>query len=132
MVRVADLVPNPHNPRRHSDKQRRALAKIIRRVGFTSAIVIDAGNAIICGELRVEAAKDVGIESVPAVRVGDLDEADIRALIIADNRIAELAEWDTKGLKAQFDYLVSIDYDVDLTGFEPPEIDIIIADGDSP
>ncbi len=84
----AALQPRATNPRTHSKKQIRQIANSIERFGFTNPVLINAGSRIIAGHGRIEAAKLLGIEKVPTIRLEDLTEAEIRAYVIADNRLA--------------------------------------------
>ena len=102
----------------------------IERFGHTNPILIDDGGQIIAGHGRVEAAKLLGIESVPALRLSHLSAADKRAYVIADNRLAEKAGWDRELLAIELQALVDLEFDVELTGFEMGEIDIILSDSD--
>jgi ParB-like chromosome segregation protein Spo0J len=93
-VAIASLKAHPRNPRTHSPKQLRQIADSIRRFGFTNPILIDADDGLIAGHGRIEAAKLLGIATVPTIRLADLSEAEKRAYILADNRLAEIAGWD--------------------------------------
>lgn len=128
-VNPGALAPRSRNPRTHSKKQLRQIAESIRRFGFTNPILIDGDNGIIAGHGRVDAAKLLGIELVPAIRLADLNEAQIRAYVIADNRLAENAGWDRELLALELQGLAELDLDFDLTvtGFETAEIDLLIA-----
>jgi hypothetical protein len=101
-----------------------------KRFGHTNPILIDDRGQIIAGHGRVEAAKLLGIESVPALRLSHLSAADKRAYVIADNRLAEKAGWDRELLAIELQALVDLEFDVELTGFEMGEIDIILSDSD--
>ena len=92
--RVADLKPAPRNPRLHSKKQIRQIANSIKKFGFCNPVLIDDAKQIIVGHGRVEAAKLLGIDAVPTCRLSHLSEADKRAYILADNKLAEKAGWD--------------------------------------
>jgi ParB-like chromosome segregation protein Spo0J len=113
---------------------------MMRRFGFTNPVLVDDANGIIAGHGRVEAAKTVGLDQVPTVRLSAMSEAEIRAYVIADNRLAENAGWDRTLLGLELQYLteLEIDFDVTVTGFDLPDIDLIIgelslaADGDDP
>src|SRR4029077_7851453 len=83
------LKPRSTNPRTHSKKQIAQIANAIRRFGFTNPVLVDDVNSIIAGHGRFEGAKAVGLDQVPTVRLSDLSEAEIRAYVIADNRLAE-------------------------------------------
>src|SRR6267142_4206438 len=127
---VGALKPRATNPRTHSKKQIAQIANAIRRFGFINPVLVDDGNGIIAGHGRVEGAKAVGLDQVPTVRLSDMTEAEIRAYVIADNRLAENAGWDRAllGLELQSITELEIDFDVTVTGFELPEIDLLIGD----
>jgi ParB-like chromosome segregation protein Spo0J len=129
---IAALNPRQTNPRTHSKKQIEQIARAITQFGFTNPVLIDDGNGIIAGHGRVAAAKLVGLSQVPTVRLSAMSEAEIRAYVIADNRLAENAGWDRNLLGLEFQYLSSLDIDFDatLTGFELPEIDLLIGELD--
>jgi len=120
----------PTLARTHSKKQIIQIANAIRRFGFTNPILVDDANGIVAGHGRIEAAKIVGLDQVPTVRLSAMSQAEIRAYVIADNRLGENAGWDRALLGLELQYLteLEIDFDVTLTGFELPEIDILIGD----
>ncbi len=91
---TSELKPRSNNPRLHSRKQIAQIARAIERFGFTNPLLIDDNNGLIAGHGRLEAAKTIGLAQVPTVRLSDLSEAEIRAYVIADNRLAENAGWD--------------------------------------
>jgi DNA modification methylase len=122
---VRDLRPYPRNARTHSKKQIRQIAKSIARFGFTNPVLIDDQKQIVAGHGRVEAAKLIGMVAVPTVQLSHLSEADKRAYILADNRLAEKAGWDREILAIELQALVDLDFDVELTGFETPEVDLV-------
>lgn len=126
--RIDTLSPNARNPRTHSKKQIRQIADSIETFGFTSPVLIDRDGNIVAGHGRVAAAKLLGIESVPTLCLEDLSDAQRRAYIIADNRLAELAGWDIEVLASEFQGLLELDldFDITITGFETPEIDVLI------
>ena len=130
MVFVAQLTPYANNARTHSNKQIRQIAKSIERFGFTNPVLIDDDGQLIAGHGRVAAAKLLGLTAVPARRVSHLSEADKRAYIIADNRLAEKAGWDREILAIELQALIDLDFDVELTGFEIGEIDLVLHDAD--
>lgn len=127
---VSLLTPRATNPRTHSKKQLAQIAQSIRHFGFTNPVLLDERNGIIAGHGRVEAAKLIGLAAVPTVCLRDMSEADIRAYVIADNKLAENAGWDRNLLALEFQYLseLEIDFDLSLTGFELPEIDIALGE----
>lgn len=120
------LHPYPGNPRTHPKRQVRQIAANIREFGFTNPILIDEANTIIAGHGRLEAARLLGLETVPVICLRGLSEAQKRALVIADNKLAENAHWDPDLLAKQLQELVELDFDLDLTGFETPELDILL------
>nr|WP_281721807.1 DNA methyltransferase [Nitrosomonas nitrosa] len=129
MYRPAEsLRPHDRNPRTHSKKQIRQIAESIKAFGWTNPILVDSEDGIIAGHGRVEAAKLLGMASVPTIQIGDLSEAQKRAYIIADNRLAESAGWDTELLRLELQYVTDLDLDFDLTltGFETAEIDLLL------
>jgi DNA modification methylase len=128
---VRALVPYPNNPRRHPDSQIAALAKNIARHGWTNPILVDERLTILCGHGRLEAADRLALTSVPTLMLVGLSDAEKRAIVIADNRLSEQAEWDIDLLKVQLQQLVEIDYDVELTGYDTGEVDILLGDGQS-
>ena len=127
-MRVCELRPYPNNARTHSKKQVRQIANSIAKFGFCNPVLIDDDGQIIAGHGRVEAAKLLDIDAVPTCRLSHLSEADKRAYILADNKLAEKAGWDKQLLAIELHYLIDLDVDIELTGFEMPEIDIILED----
>lgn len=127
-VAISELKLDPMNPRIHSDRQLKLLAKSIGAFGFVSPVLIDAHRHVIAGHGRIEAAKLLGCRVVPAISIGHLSEHQLRALMIADNRLAEQASWDNKLLGEQLKALseVELDFDIEAIGFETAEIDLLI------
>jgi DNA modification methylase len=125
---VNDLRPYPNNARTHSKKQIRQIANSIKEFGFCNPVLIDDAKQIIAGHGRVEAAKLLGIDAVPTCRLSHLSEADKRAYILADNKLAEKAGWDKELLAIELQGLIDLDVEIELTGFEMPEIDLILED----
>src|SRR6516225_9854922 len=123
---VASLRPYPGNARTHSKKQIRQIADSIRRFGFTNPILIGENGEIIAGHGRVEAAKLLGLDSVPTVRLAHLHVAQRRAYVLADNKLALNSGWDRELLAIELQGLIDIDFDVELTGFSPAEIDLVL------
>ena len=97
---------------------------------MTNPILIDDGNGIVAGRGRLEAVKSIGMDQVPTVRLSAMSEADVRACVIADSRLAENAGWDRNLLDVEIQYLteLDIDFNVTLTGFDMPEIEILIGE----
>src|SRR5262245_33601566 len=123
---VRELRPHPNNARTHSTKQIRQIANSIEQFGFCNPVLIDDSKQIIAGHGRVQAAKLLGIDAVPTCRLSHLSEADKRAYVLADNKLAEKAGWDRELLAIELQGLIDLDVDVELTGFEMAEIDIIL------
>jgi DNA modification methylase len=126
LMPVSRLKPYRANARTHSRKQIRQIADSIERFGFTNPILIDDDGGIIAGHGRVEAAKLLGLDGVPALRLSNLSPTEKRAYILADNRLAEKAGWDREILAIELQGLIDLDFEVELTGFEMGEIDIIL------
>ena len=123
---VHALRPHRQNARTHSKRQIRQIADSIRRFGFCNAVLVDDDLNILTGHGRVKAAELLGLTSVPTVRLSHLSDAEKRAYIIADNRLAEKAGWDRGLLVLELQGLIDIGFDVELTGFEMPEIDLLL------
>ena len=133
MIDPRSLRPWERNARTHSRKQLRQLEKSIRTFGFTNPVLIDGPGTILAGHGRVEAAKAMGLDAVPCVRIEHMSEAEKRAYVLADNKLALNAGWDEELLAAELGALVAedLDFDVDVTGFSIAEIDGLI-DGVEP
>ena len=125
---IESLVARTNNPRTHSPRQIEQIAASIQRFGFTNPVLIDGKSRIVAGHGRVSAARLLGLTEVPTVRLDQLSDDELRAYVIADNRLAEIAGWDKELLGLEFQYLASLDIDLDLsvTGFDLPEIDVLI------
>ncbi|MGA2908981.1 MAG: DNA methyltransferase [Terracidiphilus sp.] len=126
---ISALKTNPKNARTHSKHQIRQIAESIRVFGFTNPALVDSQDHIIAGHGRVEAAKVLGMAQVPTIRLEGLSDEQIRAYIIADNKLAENAGWDRSILAIELQNLITLDcadFDVTITGFEIPEIDVIL------
>jgi DNA modification methylase len=125
----SQLRPRVKNPRTHTAKQIKQIAASIKEFGFINPILTDGADGIIAGHARVEAAKLIGMSDVPTVRVDHLTPAQIRAFVIADNRLAEVAGWDRELLGLELQELsIELNFDVTVTGFETAEIDVLISD----
>ena len=127
---IQTLKPYERNARTHSRRQIRQIADSIQAFGFTNPVLTNSSQMIVAGHGRVEAAKLLGMASVPTIRLENLSEDQIRAYILADNKLAEKAGWDTSILAIELQHLSSVDlgFDVTITGFEVPEIDLILQD----
>jgi DNA modification methylase len=123
---VRELRRHPNNARTHSRKQVKQIAKSIEKFGFCNPVLVDDAKQIIAGHGRVEAAKLLGIDAVPTCKLSHLSEAEKRAYILADNKLAENAGWDKELLAIELQGLIELDVDIELTGFEVAEVDLII------
>ena len=120
------LVPYAKNARRHTRKQLAQIAASIRRFGFTNPVLVDDDDCILAGHARVEAAKTLGLSEIPTVRLSQMSEADRRAYILADNKLALNSGWDQEILAGELQALVEIGFEVELTGFSLAEVDFTI------
>jgi hypothetical protein len=127
MLPVDRLVPYIRNARTHSGDQIAQIAASIAEFGFTNPILIGEDEVIIAGHGRLMAAKALGLTEVPVIVLDHLTEAQRRALVIADNRIAENAGWDDDLLRSELAALREADFDLDLIGFDETELDEIMA-----
>jgi DNA modification methylase len=126
-VATASLRPYENNARRHSKKQLKKLAKSYEANGWTNPLIVDEQNMVICGAGRLAMALDIGLASVPVIRLSHMSEAQKRAYILADNKIAEQASWDKKLLRDELQGLIELGYEVELTGFDTLEIDTMLS-----
>jgi DNA modification methylase len=123
------LKPRPTNPRTHTPRQITQIAASIQEFGFINPVLVDGSDAIVAGHARVEAAISIGMTDVPTVRVDHLSPTQIRAYVIADNKLAEKAGWDRELLAIELQELsVEPNFDVTVTGFDTAEIDILISE----
>ncbi len=118
LVKTTELIPYANNSRTHSDEQVNQIAASIKEFGFNNPILIDEDNGIIAGHGRLMAAKKLGIDTLPCVRLGHLTEAQRKAYIIADNKLALNADWDFELLQIEIKNLKDLDFDVELLGFD--------------
>jgi ParB-like chromosome segregation protein Spo0J len=130
-AQVADLIPYARNSRTHSEEQVTQIAASIKEFGFLNPVIIDAEKGIIAGHGRVMAAKKLGMTELPAVEASHLTDAQRRAYIIADNKLALNAGWDDEMLRVEFAELTEAGFDLDLTGFSLDEIGALGFDNDS-
>jgi DNA modification methylase len=133
--RVEALIPFARNPRTHSDTQVAQIAASIVEFGWTSPILVDGDNGVICGHGRLLAARKLGMDEVPVIELAHLSAAQKRALVIGDNRIALNGSWDEALLVLELADLADAGFDLDLTGFSASEIERLldlVEDGDTP
>lgn len=128
---VDALVPYARNSRTHSDAQIAQVAASIREFGFTNPVLIDGAGGIIAGHGRVMAARSIGLAQVPCIRLGHLTEAQRRAYVIADNKLALMAGWDDDVLASELRDLQAMDFDLELTGFSDDDLRELLVDPDA-
>jgi DNA modification methylase len=119
---TADLLPYAMNSRTHSDDQVAQIAASIKEFGFTNPILIDDAAGIIAGHGRLMAAKRLNLTEVPTITLKGLTEAQKKAYVIADNKLALNAGWDTEALTAELKRLQELDFNLDLIGFDSDEL----------
>jgi DNA modification methylase len=124
--KISELKPYPRNARTHKRRQVKQIAASIREFGFNTSVLIDEHDQIMAGHGRVEAAKLLGLAEVPTVQIGHLSATQKRAYILADNRLAEKAGWDKEILAVELQALLADGFEVVLTGFEAPDVDVIL------
>jgi DNA modification methylase len=125
---ISSLRLDPQNPRLHNTKQIRQLANSIGTFGFNVPVLVDAQLRVIAGHGRVLACKLLEIAQIPVIRLEHLSESQVRAFMIADNRLTENSEWENRLLGEQFKILseAEIDFSLEVTGFEMSEIDMFV------
>ena len=123
------LKPMPDAPRAHPKSQIASLVKSIAAFGFNVPVLVDSADRIVAGQARVTAATKLGLAEAPAIRIDHLNETQIKAFMVADNRLAELGKWDDRKLGSILMELsqVEIDFDLEATGFALAEIELRIA-----
>lgn len=122
LVDIEKLVPYVNNARTHSQEQINKLRSSIREFGFINPVIIDKDYGVIAGHGRIMAAKEEGIKEVPCVFADHLNEAQKKAYILADNRMALDAGWDEELLRVEIESLEDYGFNVELTGFSPDEL----------
>jgi ParB family transcriptional regulator, chromosome partitioning protein len=121
-IPTADLIPYARNARTHSEAQVAQIAGSIQEFGFCNPVLIDADNGIIAGHGRVLAAQRLKLESVPCLRLSHLTDAQKRAYVLADNRIALSSGWDDEMLANELSDLHADEFDMALLGFDVDEL----------
>ena len=127
-ISVADLIPYARNSRTHSDAQVAKIAASIREFGFLNPVIVDGESGIIAGHGRVLAAQKLGLDTLPVIEAAHLTEAQKRAYVIADNRLALDAGWDNDMLKVELSDLQADGFNLELTGFSLDEIAAFLVD----
>jgi len=121
-INIEALIPYARNSRTHSDAQVAQIAASIKEFGFTNPVLIDEDGGIIAGHGRTLAARKLGLDEVPCIRLANLTEAQKKAYIIADNKLALNAGWDDEMLKVELSELKDLDFDLSLIGFDADEL----------
>ena len=120
--KTEELVPYARNSRTHSDEQVSQIMASISEFGFTNPLLVDGDNGIIAGHGRLQAAQRLGMDEVPCLVLDHLTEAQQKALVIADNKLALNAGWDMEMLAIELKELGEMDFDLSLTGFDGDEL----------
>ena len=128
-VSVSSLIPYARNSRTHSDAQVGQIAASIKEFGFLNPIIVDGESGIIAGHGRVLAAQKLGLAELPVIEAGHLSDAQRRAYIIADNKLAMNASWDDEMLRVELDALGVDGFDLELTGFSLDDVATLLIDG---
>src|SRR3954454_357145 len=123
---TASLKPYPRNARRHSKAQIKQIAASIERFGFTNPVLMSEDGEIVAGHGRVAAARLLGLETVPALRLSHLSETERRAYVLTDNKLALNAGWDHEMLAIELQGLIDLEFDVGATGFSLAEVEIVL------
>lgn len=122
----SDLIPYKNNPRTHSSDQVAQLMRSIEAYGFTNPVLVDEGMMIVAGHGRVEAALKLSLKAIPCVQVSGWTDEEKRAYVIADNKLAMNSDWSIDLLTKELEFLKSVDFDMDLLGFDSEELDSFI------
>jgi len=125
--KVEDLIPYANNSRTHSDAQVAQIAASIKEFGWTNPILVDGEKGIIAGHGRLLAARKLGMGKVPVIELTHLSETQKKALVIADNKLAMNAGWDTELLTIELDELLADGFALELLGFDKDELDALLA-----
>jgi DNA modification methylase len=127
-VPLASILPNPINPRKHSRQQIEAIAHSIEAFGFNAPILVDGENRVVAGHARLEAARLLGLQEVPVFRLDHLTEAQAKAYMLADNKLTDHSDWDDGKVAIVLKELsdIALNFEIEATGFEAPEIDLRI------
>ena len=126
-VKADKLKPHPSNPRVHPESALKKLERSIRELGWTNPILVSADSYILAGHARLKAAKRLGLQEVPVIRL-PLEGARAEAYMIADNRLAEETFWDLEGLEEMIERLASSGVDLEITGFSGEELEGLLQD----
>jgi ParB-like chromosome segregation protein Spo0J len=124
--KAVDLIPYINNSRTHSEEQINQVAASIKEFGFTNPILLDDSGGIIAGHGRLLAAKKLSLSEVPTITLSNLSEAQKKAYVIADNKLALNAGWDDEMLKLEITQLDEMEFDLKLIGFDSDELAILL------
>ena len=127
-ISIEDLIPYARNSRTHSDEQVAQIAASIKEFGFTNPVLIDNDNGIIAGHGRVLAGRKLKLKEIPCLRLGHLTDAQKKAYVIADNKLALNSGWDAEMLKLELVELKDDGFNIDLIGFDGDELAEIFAE----
>jgi DNA modification methylase len=125
--KVEDLIPYVNNSRKHSDEQVAQISASIKEFGWTNPILIDGTNSIIAGHGRLMAARKLKMDEVPTIELDHLTDTQRKALVIADNKLALNADWDTTLLTIELDELLKDGFALDILGFNQDELTALLA-----
>lgn len=128
LVDINEVIPYVNNARTHSPEQITKLRASLREFGFVNPVILDRNNSVLCGHGRVLAAKEEGYKKVPCIYVDEMTEAQKKAYILADNRMAMDAGWDEELLRIEIEALQTEAFDIGLTGFDDKEIADLFSD----
>ena len=122
LKKTTELIPYVNNTRTHSDEQVQQIASSIKEFGFTNPVLLDEKDGVIAGHGRIMGAKLLQLDEIPTITLKGLTEAQIKAYIIADNKLALNAGWDEELLKLEIEALMEMSFDIDLLGFSLDEL----------
>ena len=123
---TGEIIPYINNSRTHSEQQVQQVAASIKEFGFTNPILIDEQGGIIAGHGRLQAAQLLNLDEVPTITLEGLTDAQKKAYVIADNKLALNAGWDIDSLKLEIETLTELDFDISLLGFNDEELKLLI------
>ena len=125
---LGSIAADPGNPRLHTREQIAAIARSIEAFGFNAPILVDKDNRVVAGHGRLEAAKLLGLAEAPVIRLEHLSPQQAKAYMLADNKLTDRSSWDDRKVAVVLKELsdIALDFEIEATGFEPPEIDLRI------
>jgi DNA modification methylase len=129
-LRPCDLKLNPRNARVHPEQQIEQISRSIDQFGFNNPVLVDGQNNVLAGEGRVKAARRLGLQRIPVLKIEHLNSAEKRAFVLADNKLAEGSGWSRDILTLELQELADLDFNLELTGFNPGEIEALLGGQD--